>query len=106
MLFRSPMFCNRCLCYFPIVASKILNNCSFKCLGPNLVRLFALNEAYQVRKEREFIPTVVIADPYYLSESKLYTMEGQLAAKEYIQNLMLANKDKDTFLLPYFPGPP
>ena len=76
-----------------------------KRLTPNLVRLFALNEAYQVRKEREFIPTVVIPDPYYLSESKLYTMEGQLAAKEYIQNLMLANKDKDTFLLPYFPGP-
>ena len=77
-----------------------------KRLTPNLVRLFALNEAYQAKKEREFTPTIVIADPYYLSESKLYTMEGQLAAKEYIQNLMLANKDKDTFLLPYFPGPP
>ena len=75
-------------------------------LAPNLVRLFALNLAYQVRKEREFITTIVIADPYYLAESKLYTMEGQLDAKEYIQNLMLANRDKSTFLLPYFPGPP
>ena len=77
-----------------------------KRLNPNLDRLFALSEAYQARKEREFTPTIMIADPYYLSESKLLSIDGQLAAKEYIQNLLLANKDKDTFLLPYFPGPP
>ena len=77
-----------------------------KRLNPSLVHLFVLSEAYHARKEQEFIPTTTIADPYYMFESKLHTVDGQLAAKEYIQNWFLANRDKTTFLLPYFPGPP
>jgi hypothetical protein len=54
-------------------------------LTPNLVGMFALNEAYRPGQKRARVhPDNLDRGP---GQSKLYTMEGQQAAKEYIQIL-------------------
>jgi hypothetical protein len=72
-------------------------------LHRKFVRLFTLVEAYQVRKEQELSPTLAIVDTYYRYESYLVTYECKLNAMYYIENLFLVNKEKQMFLLPYFP---
>jgi hypothetical protein len=68
----------------------------------NFVRLFTLVEAYQARKEQDLSPSLVIADPYYLYESYLVNYENRLNVMYYIKNLLLVNKDKEMFDVPYF----
>ena len=79
----------------------IFNMFHLKRLHPTLVRLFTLSEAYQVRKEDT--PAIAIADPYYMLESNLCTHEGRLVVMQYIEDFLVANKEKEIFLLPYFP---
>jgi hypothetical protein len=67
-------------------------------LHQNFVHLFALIEAYQVRKEQELSSTMAIADRYYLYESYLVTHENRLTMMHYIDYLFLANKDRNVCL--------
>jgi hypothetical protein len=54
--------------------------------------------------KREKTPRVAIVDPYYMRDSQLVEGSGTRAmAMEYLQKFMLANKRKDTLLLPFFP---
>jgi hypothetical protein len=66
-------------------------------------RLFTLTEAYQVTKEQELSPSLVIADPYNWYESYLINYENRINVMYYIENLSLVNKYKEMFVLPYFP---
>ena len=53
---------------------------------------------------REQISQISVADPYYMHESllRLGDYERQ-AAREYIKDFMVMNKDKETVLPPYHP---
>jgi hypothetical protein len=71
-----------------------------KRLDSSLVRLYALHLAYVVNKEQ--VPTITVADPFYMHEDNLISPEGHEVMMEYIEEFILKNK-KDTILMPYFP---
>ena len=70
-------------------------------LHHTLVRLVTLSMAYQVIKEDT--PGIAIMEPYYMLESNLDTDAERLIATQYIEDFLVANKQKSIFLLPYFP---
>ena len=66
------------------------------------VRLYALHLNYLVKKEE--LSHIVVADPYYMSESFLNLGDEERKGDEnYITNFLLDNKDKEMILLPYHP---
>ena len=66
------------------------------------VRLFALHLSNVVRKEQ--ISSIAVLDPYFMNENFLNagSMERD-AARRYIEDFMVANKEKEMILLPYHP---
>ena len=47
---------------------------------------------------------ISVADPYYMHESFLSLGDlGRETARDYLQNLMVQNKDQEIVLLPYHP---
>ncbi|MBI0385500.1 hypothetical protein JBE27_56830, partial [Streptomyces albiflaviniger] len=70
----------------------IFNMFHLKRLHPTLVRLVALSMAYQVMKEDT--PTIAIMDPYYMLESNLRTPQDRLIVTQYIEDFLVANKQK------------
>ena len=71
-------------------------------LNFTIVRLFVLHMNFIIRRDQ--IDQISVADPYYMHESFLCLGDFERqAARQYIKNLMLMNKDKDTVLLPYHP---
>ena len=69
-----------------------------KRLHPSLVRLVALRMAFDLSKAEN--PHVAIMDPYYMSEWIVRTEPG--AVSQYVEYFLVANKDKNLMLLPYF----
>ena len=69
-------------------------------LHPTIVRLFALHMADIVIKEQ--IPGIAIADPYYMQEIFMVTSDGRDFSRDYMQDFMVKNKDKDIMLVPCF----
>ena len=54
--------------------------------------------------KREEISQIAVADPYYMHESFLSLGDYELkTAREYIENFMLMNKEKEMVLVPYHP---
>jgi hypothetical protein len=66
-----------------------------------LVRLISLSMAHDIIVERR--GRIVIMDPFYMDELFLDAPRNQAIVSKYIEDFMLANKDKDCFLMPYFP---
>lgn len=65
------------------------------------VRLFSLS--MEMRIIRDKIPDIVIVDPFYM-RAKILGSAGDLqVASSYLEGIILANLDKDNFLVPYFP---
>jgi hypothetical protein len=46
---------------------------------------------------------IVIMDPFYMDELFLGAPGNRAIVLKYIEDFMVANKDKDCFLMPYFP---
>ena len=66
------------------------------------IRMYALYLNYIIRREN--IKYICVADPYYMHESFLAVCkEHRDYASKYIGEFMIANKDKETILLPYHP---
>ena len=70
-------------------------------LHHTLVRLVPLSMAYPVIKVET--PGIAIMDPYYMLESNLSTDGKWLIVTRYIEDFLVANKQKEIILLPYFP---
>jgi hypothetical protein len=66
------------------------------------IRMYALYLNYFIRREN--IKYICVADPYYMHERFLAVCkEHRDYASKYIGEFMVANKDKETILLPYHP---
>ena len=52
---------------------------------------------------REETPAIAIMDPYYMLESNLGDPRDRLIVTKYIEDFLVANKQKEIILLPYFP---
>ena len=77
----------------------IFNMFHQKRLHPSLVRLVTLRMAYDLSKsENKYI---AIMDPYYMLEW-IVNSEPKTVRK-YVEDFMVANRDKKVLLLPYFP---
>ena len=64
------------------------------------IRMYPLYVNYFIRVEN--IKYICVADPFYMHESFLAVCkEHRDYASKYLGDLMIANKDKEAFLLPY-----
>jgi hypothetical protein len=66
-----------------------------------IIRLFALHMNFIIRRDQ--IDQISVADPYYMHDSLCLGEFECQAARQYIENFMIMNKDKDMVLLPYHP---
>ncbi|XP_073368073.1 uncharacterized protein [Aegilops tauschii subsp. strangulata] len=65
------------------------------------VRLFSLS--MEMRIIRDKTPDIVIVDPFYMRAKILGSGGDRQVASSYLEGVILANPDKDNFLVPYFP---
>ena len=87
---------------FFIAFEDVFNLFHFRRLDYNLVRLYALDMALQMKRDNS--PDVVVADPYYMRDCQLLEgSETRTKAIEYLGRFMLTNKRKNYILLPVFP---
>jgi hypothetical protein len=70
-------------------------------MDKSLVRLISLSMAHDIIIERR--GRIVIMDPFYMDELFLGAPGNRAIVSKYIKDFMVANKDKDCFLMPYFP---
>ena len=52
---------------------------------------------------RDKTPDIVIVDPFYMRAKNLCSAGDRHVASSYLEGVILANPDKDNFLVPYFP---
>ena len=48
-------------------------------------------------------PDIAIVDPFYMRAKHLVSAGDRQVASTYLQGVILAHKDTDNFLVPYFP---
>ena len=65
------------------------------------VRLFSLR--MEMRIIRDKTPDIVIVDPFYMRAKILGSAGDQQVASSHLEGVILANLDKDNFLVAYFP---
>ena len=65
------------------------------------VRLFSLSMEMQIIRDKT--PDIVIVDPFYMRAKILGSAGDRQVASSYLEGIILANRDKDNFLVPYFP---
>jgi hypothetical protein len=70
-------------------------------MDKSLVRLISLSMAQDIIVERR--GRHMIMDPFYMDELFLGAPGNRAIVSKYIEDFMVANKDKDCFLMPYFP---
>ena len=68
-------------------------------LDRNLVRLVSLSMAHDIIVEKT--PHIAIMDPVYMTTRN--TEKEHAFVATYIKDFLVANKDKECFLMPYFP---
>ena len=51
---------------------------------------------------RDKTPDIVIVDPFYTRAKLLGDIGDRQVASSYLEGVILANPDKDNFLVPYF----
>ena len=67
-----------------------------------IVCLFALHMSSVMKSEE--VSQICVADPYYMHESFLSLGDFEReTAREYLQNFMVQNKDREIVLVPYHP---
>ena len=67
-----------------------------------IVRLFALHMSSVMKREE--VSQICVADPYYMHESFLSLGDFEReTARDYLQNFMVQNKDREIVLVPYHP---
>ena len=67
-----------------------------------IVRLFVLHMSSVMKREE--VSQICVADPYYMHESFLSLGDFEHeTAREYLQNFMVQNKDREIVLVPYHP---
>lgn len=67
-----------------------------------IVRLFALHMSSVMKSEE--VSQICVADPYYMHESFLSLGDFEReTARDYLQNFMVQNKDREIVLVPYHP---
>ena len=64
------------------------------------IRLFSLS--MEMRIIRDKTPDIVIVDPFYMRAKILGSAGDRQVASSYLEGVILANQDKDNFLVPYF----
>ena len=52
---------------------------------------------------RDNTPDIVIVDPFYMRAKHLSSAGDRQVASSHLEGVILANPDKDNFLVPYFP---
>jgi hypothetical protein len=70
-------------------------------MDKSLVRLISLSMVHDIIIERR--GRVAIMDPFYMDELFLGATGNRTIVSKYIEDFMVDNKDKDCFLMPYFP---
>jgi hypothetical protein len=70
-------------------------------MDKSLVRLISLSMAYDIIIEKR--GRVTIMDPFYMDEVFLGAPGNWAIVSKYIKDFMVDNKDKNCFLMPYFP---
>jgi hypothetical protein len=70
-------------------------------MDKSLVHLISLSMARNIIVERR--GRIMIMDPFYMDELFLSAPGNRAIVSKYIEDFMVANKDKDCFLTPYFP---
>ena len=63
------------------------------------IRLLSLRP----RIVRDKTPNIVIVDPFYMRAKILGSAGDRQVTSSYLEGVILANPDKDNFLVPYFP---
>ena len=79
----------------------IFNVFNLRRLDPTLVRLVALKMTHDIMEERT--PGVVIMDPFYMLQCYMANPRDRVLATTHIEQLLVANKNKEIFIIPYFP---
>ena len=64
------------------------------------IRLFLLSMEIWIIRDKT--PDLVIVDPFYLRAKILGSTGDRQVASSYLEGVILANADKDNFLMPYF----
>ena len=65
------------------------------------VRLLSLS--MEMRIIRDKTPDIVIVDPFYMRAKILGSAGDRQVSSLHLEGVILANPDKDNFLVPYFP---
>ena len=65
------------------------------------VRLFSLSMEMRIIRDRT--PDFVIVDPFYMRAKLLSSARDGKVASSHLEDIILANPDKDNFLVAYFP---
>ena len=65
------------------------------------VRLFSLS--MEMRIIRDKTPDIVIVDPFYMRAKHLSSAGDRQVTSSHLEGVILANPDKDNFLVAYFP---
>ena len=65
------------------------------------VRLFSLSMEMQIIRDKT--PDIMIVDPFYMRAKLLSSAGDRQVASSHLEDVILANPDKDNFLVPYFP---
>ena len=68
---------------------------------PTVVRLMALKMVHIIMEEST--PGVAIMDPFYMLEGTMAHPRDRVLATRHIEQFLVANKNKEIFLIPYFP---
>ena len=67
-----------------------------------IVRLFVLHMSSVMKREE--VSQICVPDPYYMHESFLSLGDFEReTARDYLQNFMVQNKDREIVLVPYHP---
>ena len=65
------------------------------------IRLFSLS--MEMRIIRDKTPDIVIVDPFYMRAKLLSSAGDRQVASSHLEDVIMANPDKDNFLVAYFP---
>ena len=65
------------------------------------IRLFLLSMEMRIIRDKTL--DIVIVDPFYMRAKILGSAGDRQVASSHLEGVILANPDKDNFLVPYFP---
>ena len=65
------------------------------------VRLFSLS--MEMRIIRDKTPDIMIVDPFYMRAKLLSSAGDRKVSSSHLEDIILANPDKDNFRVAYFP---